>query len=102
MPGAHAGAHGHAPYPRAAAEYRAGDRRQTPASPSARRGGRRQASESDAAPPIMAVEGVTFAYQDGTVALRDLSLTSPGGAGRPSWAPTARASPPCSCTWTAS
>ena len=30
-------------------------------------------------PPVLAVEGVTFTYPDGTVALRDLSLALPQG-----------------------
>ena len=34
---------------------------------------------TSAVPPVLAVEGVTFAYPDGTVALRDLSLTLPQG-----------------------
>ena len=37
------------------------------------------ATATSAAPPVLAVEGVTFAYPDGTVALRDLSLTLPQG-----------------------
>ncbi len=37
------------------------------------------ATAASAAPPVLAVEGVTFAYPDGTVALRDLSLTLPQG-----------------------
>ena len=32
-----------------------------------------------AAPPVLAAEGVTFTYPDGTVALRDLSLALPQG-----------------------
>ncbi len=37
------------------------------------------ATVASAAPPVLAAEGVTFAYPDGTVALHDLSLTLPQG-----------------------
>jgi cobalt/nickel transport system ATP-binding protein len=74
MPGVHGADHGPAPYPRAAGEPEVGDaaRALVPAG----------AASSPAAPlpeAHLAVEGVTFAYQDGTVALRNLSLELPRG-----------------------
>jgi cobalt/nickel transport system ATP-binding protein len=87
MPGAHAGDHGHAPYPRPAppiepaaqapAESPPANGRPAGYAPDPARTG--PDGDSDGGTPIMAVEGVTFAYQDGTVALRNLSLTLPRG-----------------------
>ncbi len=38
-----------------------------------------QPAVNPAAPPVLAAEGVTFTYPDGTIALRDLSLALPAG-----------------------
>ncbi|HEX2324520.1 MAG TPA: ABC transporter ATP-binding protein [Chloroflexota bacterium] len=85
MPGAHGDDHSHAPYPRApgaAQEQGSGElgpAEQTPNGLAMERVTAPGGVESDSGPPILAVEGVTFAYQDGTVALRDLSLALPRG-----------------------
>ena len=44
-----------------------------------RRNGANPAATTIDAPPVLAAEGVTFTYPDGTVALRDLSLALPKG-----------------------
>ncbi|HEX2514369.1 MAG TPA: ATP-binding cassette domain-containing protein, partial [Chloroflexota bacterium] len=85
MPGAHGDDHSHAPYPRApgaAQEQGSGElgpAEQTPNGLAVERVTAPGGVESDGGPPVLAVEGVTFAYQDGTVALRDLSLALPRG-----------------------
>ena len=71
MPGVHGATTAPTPYPRAPGERArrppGGPRRPRPAR-------RRRRALPDA---VLAVEGVTFAYQDGTVALRDLTLAVP-------------------------
>jgi cobalt/nickel transport system ATP-binding protein len=78
MPGVHAGDHGPAPYPRAPGEAEDGARAEhdhihpvvAPV---------RWAAGEPLPEAVLAVEAVTFAYQDGTVALRDLTLELPRG-----------------------
>ena len=86
MPGVHGDDHSHAPYPRAApeppVEAQPATGEQAPDGLPVERVARVPAAggvEPDGGPAVMAVEGVTFAYQDGTVALRDLSLALPRG-----------------------
>jgi cobalt/nickel transport system ATP-binding protein len=74
MPGVHGGDHGPAPYPRAPGEAEDAAPPDPAAAPVRRAGPGEPLPEA-----VLAVEGVTFAYQDGTVALRDLSLELPRG-----------------------
>jgi len=69
MPGVHGGDHGPTPYPRAPGGEDEGPLAAAPA--------RRAVAGEPLPDAVLAVEGVTFAYQDGTVALRDLTLAVP-------------------------
>ena len=71
MPGVDDGHHGRVLVPRLRPEEHA-----EPA-PLARPTNGHHAASDHAAEPILQTEAVTFAYQDGTVALRDLSVTIP-------------------------
>jgi cobalt/nickel transport system ATP-binding protein len=71
MPGVHGGDHGPTPYPRAPGAEDA-----APA-PVVAAPVRRAVAGEPLPDAVLAVEGVTFAYQDGTVALRNLTLDVP-------------------------
>jgi cobalt/nickel transport system ATP-binding protein len=78
MPGVHEGDHhGPVPVPRLRVDDHDEHDDDHALAPHARRNGHADDSELLDAEPVLQTDHVTFAYQDGTVALRDLSLTIP-------------------------